>query len=388
MKPAVETRKQIQSVGYKWLDNLIFAAGRRSVKFKLLEELTRIDRYPVIQIHHDKPLKQSRTVRINRSRGSNITRISWHRIRSQSVVLDEGDELVLQLHRLLVHGIVDVKAVLFPDILHHLHTPFPSALLQLLVVPDSDIHQVILLRHEHQHLLAPQPRQVLLRRLQPRIRQPAVRGAHVQPHLVVVRPAEVRMHQYDPRRPHPLRQPDRPDPGRQRVRDVAPGAVPADEDPPEVGVLVQPRLRPVPAGVARHPPERGPGPHRPDPGGQRVRYVPPGAVAADEDPPEVGVLVQPRVGPVSVGVARDPPERGPRVLVAGRYGPSREEPVLNGNGDRPGLSRDGAGEVVVAMGEGGLHAEPAAVNVEEEGELPARVGDAGQEDPSGHGRVR
>lgn len=110
-----------------------------------------------------------------------------------------------------------------------------------------------------------------------------------------------------------------------------------------------------------------------------------GRIAGQTDPPKIGEIVQPGLRSVSVRVRRDPFQRRPAIVVAGRDRVLRREAVLDGDGHGVGPGGEGADVGVVLGTEGGFDAEGAAVDVEEEGEAPARVvvGRGGGDENSG-----
>lgn len=71
---------------------------------------------------------------------------------------------------------------------------------------------------------------------------------------------------------------------------------------------------------------------------------------------------------------RDPLERGPGILVASGYGSGREQPVFHGDCNDVCFGGSGGDETVVVWGESGLHAVPAAVDIEKDREFSGRVG--------------
>jgi hypothetical protein len=100
-----------------------------------------------------------------------------------------------------------------------------------------------------------------------------------------------------------------------------------------------------------------------------VRDVGAGALAAEVEAGEVGVVDEPRLVAIPRGVSGDPRERLPRVRVGRRDGVLRREAVLDGDDEGVGERGEGV-EVGVERGvEGRAEAEPAAVVVDEHGEL-------------------
>ncbi|GER56657.1 alpha/beta-Hydrolases superfamily protein [Striga asiatica] len=87
------------------------------------------------------------------------------------------------------------------------------------------------------------------------------------------------------------------------------------------------------------------------------------------------------------GVRPDPLDHGMSVFVAGRDGVLERQPVLDGDDDGSGSGGEGVDVAVVHGGEGGLDAEAATVDVDEEGQFAVGIG-GGEVDPGGGAILR
>ena len=125
-----------------------------------------------------------------------------------------------------------------------------------------------------------------------------------------------------------------------------------------------------------------------DPSSDRhiVRNVGSGAIAADENPTEIGVIVEPGLSTGSVRVREHPLERVPRVFVRDGERVVRREAVVDGDCDDVGVGGEGGGEVVELGAGGRAEAESTAVYVDQDGEFLVRGGgDGGEEEADGYG---
>ncbi|XBH95417.1 hypothetical protein VPH35_085981 [Triticum aestivum] len=260
--------------------------------------------------------------------------LSIHGDEMQSIVEELGDDLVLG-DGLFAAGLEEVEGVPLPRRLPNVGLPAPPARPEPVVVGAAAVAEHVALADAHQHTPARQgvqPRRTVHERVDERVVLPGGGRAHDAPQAGQALP-------------------------RRRVQVVGGHLIGAEE----VGVDHE---EAVDRGAVGQPLRAHP--HR-----HVVRDVGAGALAAEVEAGEVGVVGEPglKASGGGGGVGDDPGERVPGVGVGGGDGVLGREAVLDGDDEDAG-ERGEVVEVGVEGGvEGGAEAEAAAVVVDEDGEL-------------------
>ncbi|XBH73314.1 hypothetical protein VPH35_100433 [Triticum aestivum] len=262
--------------------------------------------------------------------------LSIHGEEMQSMVEELGDDLVLG-DGLFAAGLEEVEGVALPRRLPNVGLPAPPAGPEPVVVGAAAVAEHVALADAHQHAPARQgvqARRAVHERVDERVVLPGGGRAHDAPQARQALP-------------------------RRRVEVVGGHLVGAEE------VWVD-HEEAVDGGAVGQP-------LRADPHRHVVRDVGAGALAAEVEAGEVGVVGEPWLeasgGGAGGGVGDDPGERVRGVGVGGGDGVLGREAVLDGDDEHAG-ERGEVVEVGVEGGvEGGAEAEAAAVVVDEDGEL-------------------